>query len=70
MSLIRYAVYTSEEDVPYLLEVLHLESVPKDQRLVGPIGSWLIWYAVQTGLEYCIPVDTLRSKDTEILLTE
>jgi hypothetical protein len=64
--LIRYAVYTSEEDVPYLLEVLHLESVPKDQRLVSPIGSWLIWYAVQTGLEYCIPdeSDTLISLDS------
>ncbi|MFK0735326.1 MAG: hypothetical protein ACIWVG_30025 [Gloeotrichia echinulata HAB0833] len=45
LGLIRYAVYVNQEtDIPYLLEVLHLESIPKDERLVMPIGRWLIWY--------------------------
>ncbi|HZG73173.1 MAG TPA: hypothetical protein VEY51_16680, partial [Chondromyces sp.] len=53
--LIRYAVYLSEEDKPYLLEVLHLESIRKEERSVEPIGKWLLWYAVQTGLNFCTP---------------
>jgi hypothetical protein len=66
LGLIRYAIYLSEENIPYLLEVLHLETTPKDQRLVEPIGKWLLWYAVQTGLEFCSPDDskTLISLDS------
>ncbi|OCQ88993.1 hypothetical protein BCD64_04425 [Nostoc sp. MBR 210] len=53
LGLIRYAVYLTDENIPYLLEVLHLESVPKDIRLVRPVGQWLLWYAVQTALNFC-----------------
>lgn|GEM_PF-1022963 len=53
--LIRYAVYHSEEDVPYLLEIRNLEALPKDRRLISPVGSWLVWYAVQVGLQFCTP---------------
>lgn len=59
LGLIRYAVYVNQEtDKPYLLEVLHLESIPKDERLVMPIGRWLIWYVIEVGLKYCIPDET------------
>ena len=52
--LLRYAVYSDENNKPYLLEILHLESLPKDKRLIDPIGRWLIWYASETGLKFCI----------------
>ncbi|MDF5721366.1 MAG: hypothetical protein PUP91_12990 [Rhizonema sp. PD37] len=55
LGLIRYAVYLSENDIPYLLEVLHLESVPTNKKLVEPIGKWLLWYAIRTGLKFCTP---------------
>ncbi len=55
LGLIRYAVYLSEDDTPYLLEVLHLESMPRNRKLVEPIGKWLLWYAIQAGLEFCTP---------------
>ncbi|MBE9205987.1 hypothetical protein IQ244_05565 [Nostoc sp. LEGE 06077] len=53
LGLIRYAVYLTDENIPYLLEVLHIESVPKDSRMVAPVGKWLLWYAVQTALNFC-----------------
>ncbi|BAY14018.1 hypothetical protein [Calothrix sp. NIES-2098] len=57
--LIRYAVYTDEDsDQPYLLEILHLEAIPEDERLVSPLGRWLIWYAVQVAFRYCTPSET------------
>ena len=64
LGLLRYAVYEDEEDKPYLLEVLHLESAPKDLKLVEPLGKWLIWYAVQTALVFC----TLGDDDTLVTL--
>jgi hypothetical protein len=53
--LIRYALYHSEENVPYLLEIRNLEALPKDRRLINPVGSRLVWYAVQVGLKFCTP---------------
>ncbi len=67
LGLVRYAVYLSPEtNKPYLLEILHLESIPKDLRLVEPLGKWLIWYAVETGLQFCNPSEggTLISLDS------
>lgn len=53
LGLIRYAVYLTDENIPYLVEVLHIQSVPKDTRMVAPIGQWLLWYAVQIALNFC-----------------
>lgn len=67
LGLVRYAVYlSSETNKPYLLEILHLESTPKDLRLVEPLGKWLMWYAVETGLQFCTPSkdDTLITLDS------
>lgn len=65
LGLVRYAIYlSSETNKPYLLEILHLESTPKDLRLVEPLGKWLMWYAVETGLQFC----TLSKDDTLITL--
>jgi hypothetical protein len=56
MGLIRYAAYPDiDTDEPYLLEILHLETVPKKLKLVEPLGKWLIWYAVEVALIFCKP---------------
>ncbi|MEA5513630.1 hypothetical protein [Nodularia sp. UHCC 0506] len=52
--LMRFALYSNEDDTPYLLEILHLESVPQDKRLIDPIGRWLIWYAVKVAFSFCV----------------
>lgn len=71
LGLIRYAVYSDDEEtsgggVPYLLEVLHLECMPKSIRLAEPVGRWLLWYAAKTGLKFCTPKenDPLISLDS------
>lgn len=66
LGLIRYAVYVSSEGTPYSLEILQLESAPKNLKLVAPLGKWLIWYAVETALKFCIPDEdgTLVSLDS------
>ncbi|MCL1472004.1 hypothetical protein [Argonema antarcticum] len=66
--LVRYGLY------PYpgsseTLEIEHLETNPASRgqqtnRLIEPIGKWLIWYATQVGLQYC----SGGLSDTPILL--
>ncbi|MDZ8257984.1 hypothetical protein [Nostoc sp. ChiQUE01b] len=63
LGFIKYAVYVSEENIPYALEVLQLESVPKSTRQVAPIGQWLLWYVSQVALSFC----TLNEND-EVLV--
>ncbi|MFO5491600.1 MAG: hypothetical protein ACLBM6_03415 [Cuspidothrix sp.] len=48
--LIRFAVYSTEDGIPYLLEVLHLECLRQNKRSIEPLGRWLLWYVVQIGL--------------------
>ncbi|WP_414553098.1 hypothetical protein [Anabaena sp. CCY 0017] len=62
--LIRFAVYSNENGVPYLLEVLHLECLPQNKRLIEPLGRWLLWYVVQIGLT----LSTVSKDDPLILL--
>ncbi len=39
---------------PGFVEVVYLEAVQDiEQRLIDPVGYWLMWYAVQTALQYC-----------------
>ncbi len=39
---------------PGFLEVIFLEAVKNtEERLIDPIGKWLLWYAVQVAFEYC-----------------
>ena len=55
--LMRYGIYPYP-GIPKFLEIEHLEANPRSQgklvnRLVNPIGKWLIWYAIQTALQTC-----------------
>ncbi len=36
-----------------LLWINHLEAISGQQRVVEPLGKWLIWYATMVGIEYC-----------------
>ncbi|MCF3578725.1 hypothetical protein [Planktothrix agardhii] len=62
--LVRYGVYPySDSTSPEFLEIEHLETNPASrgqlsERLIVPIGKWLIWYAVQVGLQCCSGTDT------------
>lgn len=59
LGLIRFALYPYPfpDDAPEYLEILHLQCVSRDRRLVKPVGFWLIWYAVKIGLKYCVGED-------------
>lgn len=55
--LVRYGLYPYPGS-PKFLEIEHLETNPtsrgqKTERLIEPVGKWLIWYAIQVGLRYC-----------------
>lgn len=55
--LIRYSLYRYP-DSPETLEIEHLETNPASRgqetnRLIVPIGKWLIWYGTQVALRYC-----------------
>lgn len=55
--LIRYILYPYP-GVPEILEIENLEANPVSRgqqanRLIEPIGKWLIWYATQVSLRYC-----------------
>lgn len=55
--LVRYTVFPYP-GIPETLEIEHLEANPisRDQqanRLIEPIGKWLIWYATQVSLQFC-----------------
>lgn len=55
--LIRYSVFPYPGS-PETLEIEQLEANPVSRgqqanRLIEPIGKWLIWYATQVGLRYC-----------------
>jgi len=55
--LLRYSIFPISES-QNVLEIEQLEAHPKsrgtiDNRLVEPVGKWLIWYASQVALYYC-----------------
>lgn len=56
LGLIRFGLYPYylSGDPPEYIEVLHLQCVSKERRLVNPVGFWLLWYAAQIGFNYCI----------------
>lgn len=63
--LVRYGLYCYPGP-PSFLEIEQLESNPGNQgeatnRLIEPVGKWLIWYATQVGLRFCSGNDTLIS---------
>lgn len=53
--LLRFGLYPFPypNQSPEYLEILHLECVPKINRAINPVGSWLIWYAVHLSRQYC-----------------
>lgn len=55
--LARYGIYPYPYP-PQFLEIEQLEANPtsqgeSNQRLIEPIGKWLIWYCTKVGLQYC-----------------
>lgn len=55
--LVRYGLYPYPGS-PKFLEIEQLEANPTSrgestQRLLVPIGKWLIWYSTKVGLHYC-----------------
>lgn len=55
--IVRYGLYPYPGS-PKFLEIEHLETNPTNRnqqtnRLIEPVGKWLIWYTVQVGLRYC-----------------
>ncbi|MEM9273025.1 MAG: hypothetical protein AAGA80_08695 [Cyanobacteria bacterium P01_F01_bin.143] len=59
LGLIRFALYPFYGDItpPEYLEILHLECLPRQNRNCNPVGFWLIWYACQVSLNYCVGDD-------------
>lgn len=55
LGLIHFALYPypSQNNIPEYLEILHLECLNRQKRLVNPVGFWLIWYVTKIALEYC-----------------
>ncbi len=54
--LVRYGVFPKDTQKFVLIE--HLEAHPASRgstanRLVEPVGKWLIWYCVNVGLQHC-----------------
>lgn len=56
LGLVRFGLYPYPflDDAAQYLEILHLECVSKLIRSVNPVGFWLLWYAFQIGLQYCV----------------
>ncbi len=56
LGLIRFGLYPYSlvGAPPEYVEVLHLQCVSKERRLVNPVGFWLLWYAAQIAFNYCI----------------
>ena len=55
--LMRYGIYPYP-GTPYFVEIEHLEANPITQgklvnRLVSPVGKWLIWYAIKGATSTC-----------------
>lgn len=60
LGLVRFALYPHPfpGDAPEYLEILHLQCLSQPRREgVSPVGFWLIWYASQIGLQYCVGED-------------
>ena len=55
LGLIHFALYPypPTNNIAEYLEILHIECLRKQNRLVSPVGFWLIWYATKIALEYC-----------------
>jgi hypothetical protein len=58
LGLIRFALYPYTEtglaSAIECVEILHLETLPRRDRNVHPVGFWLIWYAVRIALDFCV----------------
>ncbi len=73
--LVQYGLYPHPGD-PSFLEIEHIEAHPTSrgdvaERLIEPIGKWLIWYATKVGLEFCQtqadePLVILQALDTAV----
>lgn len=55
--LVQYGVYPKPK-APVFVEIDHLETNPVSRssianRLIEPVGKWLLWYCVNVGLQHC-----------------
>ena len=77
--LVRYGLYPysyPDPAPPIYLEIEQLEANPTSRgevadRLIEPIGKWLIWYAIKVALEHCqteadAPLVILEALDTAV----
>lgn len=55
LGLIHFALYPYPypNNIPEYLEILHLECLRNNKRLINPVGFWLIWYSTKIALKYC-----------------
>jgi hypothetical protein len=55
LGLIHFALYPYPflNNKPEYLEILHIECLTGDKRLVNPVGFWLIWYVCQIAINNC-----------------
>jgi transcriptional regulator with XRE-family HTH domain len=55
LGLIHFALYPYPpvNNIAEYLEILHIECKDQRNRLITPVGFWLIWYATEIALEYC-----------------
>jgi hypothetical protein len=75
--LVKYGLYPYPWDErPRYLEIEHLEASPTSisriagadisgDRIVEPVGQWLVWYAVSVGIQFCT-----ENEETPLILLE
>ncbi|MEH2169857.1 MAG: hypothetical protein V7K41_25045 [Nostoc sp.] len=73
--LVQYGLYP-HPGYPRFLEIEHIEAHPTSrgdvaERLIEPIGKWLIWYAIKVSLGFCQteadePLVILQALDTAV----
>jgi hypothetical protein len=56
--------YPLPEQVPEFIEILNLESISGKNRIISPVGLWLIWYVVAT----CLKVGCVGDSQGSVLL--
>ncbi|BAZ15741.1 hypothetical protein NIES4071_76130 [Calothrix sp. NIES-4071] len=56
--LVKYGIYPYPGE-PRYIEIEQLEANPisrgsLEKRFIEPVGKWLIWYAIQVGMKFCV----------------
>jgi hypothetical protein len=70
--LVRYSIYPLP-DAPKSIFIDQIEAAPSTRgegvdRLIEPVGKWLLWYVAQVAFSHC--VKNSRSKDDYLVILE